>query len=48
MNKFPGFTAIKQCYDWGCYTKQDLVDYVTMNALTKEQYQTICGEVYPS
>ena len=37
-NAFPGFDNIKQLYDWNCYTKQDLVDYVNMNCLTKEEY----------
>ena len=36
-NAFPGFDNIKQLYDWNCYTKQDLVDYVNMNCLTKRR-----------
>ena len=45
-NAFPGFDNIKQLYDWNCYTKQDLVDYVNMNCLTKEEYTKICGEPF--
>lgn len=44
MNSFPGFENIKQFYDWGCYTEQDLLDYVNMNCLTKEQYKQITGK----
>ena len=36
-NAFPCFDNIKQLYDWNCYTKQDLVDYVNMNCLTKKK-----------
>ena len=43
MNSFPGFENIKQFYDWGCYTDQDLLDYVNMNCLTKDQYKQITG-----
>ena len=42
-NAFPGFDNIKQLYDWNCYTKQDLVDYVNMNCLTKEEYTKFVG-----
>ncbi len=45
-NVFPGFDNIKQLYDWNCYTKQDLVDYVNMNCLTIEEYTKICGEPF--
>ncbi|ENZ5663528.1 XkdX family protein [Enterococcus hirae] len=47
MNIFPGFDNIKQFYDWGCYSVSDLVDYVKMGCLTKQEFEKICGSKYP-
>lgn len=46
MNKFPGFYNIKTCYEWGCYTRRDIADYVKLECITVEEYQDICGEPY--
>lgn len=47
MSNFPGFDNIKMCYEWGCYTIADLVDYVKMNCLTKDEFKEISGTDFP-
>lgn len=43
---YPTFEDIKQFWDWDCYTKEDLADYVEVGCLTPEEYKQLCGEDY--
>lgn len=40
------FTRIKQFYDKGLWTKQQIYNVVAVGAITAEQYFEITGEIY--
>lgn len=46
-NAFPGFETIKYFYDGGYYTNKQIKRYVELNCLTKEEYKTLTGDVFP-
>ncbi|MBT2860950.1 XkdX family protein [Staphylococcus coagulans] len=43
----PTFEDIKTWYQWGSYNKEDIVWYVDMEVIDKEEYALITGEKYP-
>lgn len=46
MYNFPEYEDIKLFFDWGCYSKKDLADYVKLGCITAVEYEQICKEVY--
>ncbi len=46
MNHSKKFAKIKERYDKGYVTKEQLHRYVELGAITPEEYKEICGEDY--
>ncbi|MGU9502769.1 XkdX family protein [Bacillus paralicheniformis] len=44
--KYPTFADIKQFYDWGCYTDDEMREYVRINWITPAEYEEITGKSY--
>ncbi|MCY7858641.1 XkdX family protein [Bacillus sonorensis] len=44
--KYPTFSDIKQFYDWGCYTDEEMREYVSINWITPAEYEEITGRSY--
>ncbi|MCY8025653.1 XkdX family protein [Bacillus sonorensis] len=44
--KYPTFSDIKQFYDWGCYTDEEMREYVSINWITPAEYEEITGRLY--
>ncbi|MEK5100391.1 MULTISPECIES: XkdX family protein [Bacillus] len=44
--KYPTFSDIKQFYDWGCYTDEEMREYVKINWITPDEYEKITGRSY--
>ena len=40
------FQTVKNYYDSGLYTKEQVAVFVAKGKITPEQYQTIIGEIY--
>lgn len=43
IDEFPDFKDIKQFYEWGCYSYEDLTDYSDAGYLTENQIAEIIG-----
>ncbi len=46
MISYPEFADIKQFYDWGCYTDDDIRTYVELGCITPNQFTEITGKPY--
>ncbi|MED2945295.1 XkdX family protein [Bacillus swezeyi] len=44
--KYPALSDIKQFYDWGCYTDDDVREYVKINWITLAEYEQVTGKSY--
>lgn len=44
---FPPFSTIKYLYDNNAYTDLDILTFVELECLTKEQYTEITGDPFP-
>ncbi|AYQ17341.1 XkdX family protein [Bacillus paralicheniformis] len=44
--KYPALADIKQFYDWGCYTDDEMREYVKIDWITPTEYEQITGRSY--
>ncbi|MEC5225228.1 XkdX family protein [Bacillus licheniformis] len=44
--KYPTLADIKQFYDWGCYTDEEMREYVKIKWITPAEYEDITGRSY--
>lgn len=44
--KYPTLADIKQFYDWGCYTDEEMREYVKIKWITQAEYEQITGRSY--
>ncbi|RCK11083.1 XkdX family protein [Bacillus licheniformis] len=44
--KYPTLADIKQFYDWGCYTDDEMREYVRIDWITPAEYEQITGRSY--
>ncbi|MFT0804083.1 XkdX family protein [Bacillus swezeyi] len=44
--KYPTLADIKQFYDWGCYTDDEMREYVKIDWITPAEYEQITGRSY--
>ncbi|MDN0191153.1 MULTISPECIES: XkdX family protein [Bacillus] len=38
------YESIRACYNWGCYSKNDVKVFVMYNKITESQYEEIVQE----
>ncbi|GIN50623.1 MULTISPECIES: XkdX family protein [Bacillus subtilis group] len=44
--RYPTLADIKQFYDWGCYTDEEMREYVKIKWITLAEYEDITGRSY--